>query len=714
MAVCSAPFRAPSLRKLWRIVTRIMPPFNFITAHYYYYIITCLVVSVVFWGASTPARSISYTDSLFLVVSAMTLSGLNTINLSTCNTFQQVVLFILLIFGSAIFVSSFVVHVRKRAFELRFDKVIEKEKRGRRLRSNSTPKPPRISLSQSISRGGWHLPGLSSSEQVSTQTGRLHDHPRAEASPSTLTDPLRDEACSDLPAYPPDERDALPINTYSHSRDHIAFSPGTAFAQDHGAANLRHHHSRVLSTQGVGVHPNAVIPSRSEWQLSQASLATSTHSEQPVTLNDRFNGLIGRNSQFHRLSIAERERLGGVEYRALSILAILVPLYFVVWQLLGCLGAGAYIAKNHPAVTKSNGLNPWWVGAFNAVSAFNNSGMSLLDANMTVFQDAIYLLLTMGLMMLAGNTCYPIFLRLIIWALGRLPFLEDWKEPLQFLLDHPRRCYTNLFPSAHTWWLFFSVVTLNGIDWLGFEVLNIGNPVVTSLPTRARVVDGLFQAFAVRSGGFYVISISSLRIGLQVLYVIMMYISVFPVVLTMRNSNVYEERSLGIYADDPIPPADNDAAEKGSILSIPRLLNPSRVKGSFRPSYFVQQQLRAQLAHDLWLISLAVLFITIIETGQFEKDPKTFSVFNIIFEVISGYGCVGISTGLPNEAYSFCGAWHVLSKLILCAVMIRGRHRGLPVAIDRAVLLPGEHLAAAEEEDAMIRMERTHSRGRAL
>lgn len=51
-----------------------------------------------------------------------------------------------------------------------------------------------------------------------------------------------------------------------------------------------------------------------------------------------------------------------------------------------------------------------------------------------------------------------------------------------------------------------------------------------------------------------------------------------------------------------------------------------------------------------------------------------------------------------------------MSKLILCAVMIRGRHRGLPVAIDRAVLLPGEHLAAAEEEDALRRMEKSGTR----
>lgn len=129
--------------------------------------------------------------------------------------------------------------------------------------------------------------------------------------------------------------------------------------------------------------------------------------------------------------------------------------------------------------------------------------------------------------------------------------LHEYKDTLRFLLDHPRRCYTNLFPSRHTWWLLATLIVLNGTDWAAFEVLNIGNSTVTSLPRGVRVLDGLFQALAVRSGGFYVVSIPGLRIGLLILYVIMMYISVYPVVITRRNSNVYEERSLGIYADDP-------------------------------------------------------------------------------------------------------------------------------------------------------------------
>jgi Trk-type K+ transport system membrane component len=213
---------------------------------------------------------------------------------------------------------------------------------------------------------------------------------------------------------------------------------------------------------------------------------------------------------------------------------------------------------------------------------------------------------------------------------------------------------------------------------------------------------------AVRSGGFYVVTIASLRSGLLVLYVLMMYVSVYPVAITMRSSNTYEERSLGIYAEENSTPPDVAATNIFGALKRRFTTRPGaqQTPGESR-GYFIRQQLRGQLAHDLWWICLAVLFITITETGQFERNPVVFSTFNIIFEVISSYGCVGISTGVPWDAYSFSGAWHTFSKLVLCAVMLRGRHRGLPVAIDRAVLLPGEGPNKTEEEDGTIKMERS-------
>jgi Trk-type K+ transport system membrane component len=66
--------------------------------------------------------------------------------------------------------------------------------------------------------------------------------------------------------------------------------------------------------------------------------------------------------------------------------------------------------------------------------------------------------------------------------------------------------------------------------------------------------------------------------------------------------------------------------------------------------------------------------------------------------------------GVVNNSYSLAGGMHTGSKLILCMVIIRGRHRGLPVALDKAVRLPGEKLHKEEEEDFRIRRTKTMDR----
>lgn len=84
-----------------------------------------------------------------------------------------------------------------------------------------------------------------------------------------------------------------------------------------------------------------------------------------------------------------------------------------------------------------------------------------------------------------------------------------------------------------------------------------------------------------------------------------------------------------------------------------------------------------------------------------------------VFEVVSAYGTVGMSLGVayvclqPNLPYkpltfvqdnfSTAGGFTTLSKLVIIAVMIRGRHRGLPVAIDRAIVLPSEYNKSTEK-----------------
>src|ERR1700738_2064910 len=88
-----------------RGLTALLPKLNFMTLHYTYFITSILLFSVIFWGSTRPDQSIDYVDCLFMVTSAMTETGLNTINMSQLNIVQQVLLFMLMIGGSSIFVT---------------------------------------------------------------------------------------------------------------------------------------------------------------------------------------------------------------------------------------------------------------------------------------------------------------------------------------------------------------------------------------------------------------------------------------------------------------------------------------------------------------------------------------------------------------------------------------------------------------------------------
>lgn len=156
------------------------------------------------------------------------------------------------------------------------------------------------------------------------------------------------------------------------------------------APRHHHHHHRVFSMVGVGARPDL---KNHPHDVPQVPLYTEEsnrfRSRGIIRGTQKFfssKGKISRNSQFYGLTSAEREELGGVEYKAVSFLSWIVSLYLALALILGIIGVGSWLQANHPDVTRVNGLNPFWTGAFFAVSAFVNSGMSLLDKNMTALQ----------------------------------------------------------------------------------------------------------------------------------------------------------------------------------------------------------------------------------------------------------------------------------------------------------------------------------------
>lgn len=206
---------------------------------------------------------------------------------------------------------------------------------------------------------------------------------------------------------------------------------------------------------------------------------------------------------------------------------------------------------------------------------------------------------------------------------------------------------------------------------------------MADLSAGIKILDGAFQAFSTRTAGFSCVNLAQLHPGVQTSYLIMMYISIFPIAISVRRTNVYEEKSLGIYEGHE----ETDDHEPAGSLS------------------YVGAHLRRQLSFDLWYIFIGFFILSISEGTRIQNGD--FDMFSILFEIVSAYGTVGLSLGYTGINASLSSQFTTVGKLVVIAMQVRGRHRGLPYGLDRAVLLPSESRFRQEAEEQALPKART-------
>ena len=730
--------------------------FNFITLHYIYIISMTIFSSVVIYGIG----DIHYIDALFFGSGSSTQSGLNTVDINKLKYGQQFMLFLGAMCCNPIVIHSCVVFVRLYMFEKRFKDIVRDARALRRTKSKTKTLHPDPEANEDIGVRGRAI-------QILRDTGRrLQKH---ESEPPIKLPPIKpggkdnDSSDNDMKEKPDSDQeephelaraksdDELRVPQQVDTEQHIRFLEAQRSTADGEALHIpsprefdrggkpqnvselggitRRVTSNLDSEQfqepsrGLRRHitinePEIHHPNRTGTVNRPSSRQRTQTSEQepgPHQFHNRhkrtntfssfrrtntgrsieatpylsYQPTIGRNSFFVNLTEEQREELGGIEYRALKTLALVLVLYFFCFHILAwiCFVPWILHTRKYGAVVRDAGQGRVWWGFFTGSSLFNDLGFTITPDSMISFQDAVFPLLLGSFLIIIGNTGFPCMLRFVIWVASTLVPQESavWEE-LRFLLDHPRRCFTLLFPGRATWWLFAILVILNGLDLIFFIILDLNDPAVTHLPPGLRVLGGLFQAASTRTAGFSVVSLAELHPAIQVSYLIMMYISVFPIAISMRRTNVYEEKSLGIYAS-----AKEQEAEANE------------------PSY-VGAHLRKQLSFDLWFIFLGMFIIAIVEGHRLENTNEyAFTLFSVLFEIVSAYGTVGLSLGFPTINASFSAEFKVLSKLIIIAMQVRGRHRGLPYELDRAVLLPSEKLQKKEAGEAQRMVQRRRS-----
>lgn len=226
------------------------------------------------------------------------------------------------------------------------------------------------------------------------------------------------------------------------------------------------------STPTAGMH----LRSRSKSRTLASFLTRSKDEDEDPMPYLSWTPTIGRNSNFVDLTEEQREELGGIEYRALKLLAMILVTYYVGFHLLGmvCLTPWINRDKRFRAVVEGVGVSPTWWGFFTPASMFNDLGFTLTPDSMVSFQFAVLPLVLGTFLIIIGNTGFPCMLRFVIWLLSNVvPRNSGVWEELRFLLDHPRRCFTLLFPSKANWWLFWVLILLNGVDLIFFIILDV-------------------------------------------------------------------------------------------------------------------------------------------------------------------------------------------------------------------------------------------------
>ncbi|KAH9932738.1 TrkH-domain-containing protein [Epithele typhae] len=648
---------------------------NFYRIHLLAFIVLPLLWAVVFW-ACNGAFPVAFIDSLYVCISAATGTGLLTLDLSGLTAWQQVLIVLIEIVGNQAFVAWVVVVVRRSYFRQRLRHIVEAE-----MKRTST-----IEHSQDVPSSTRHIRETlkrlkfkqEEMERASRENSKLPQAPKSVVRADMIrrldVAPRPIDPMASMPTPSPLTADTSPRQQGSTWPTAPSVGARSPQAQDTSLPGPACRQRRFLRGQlrRVSERGRARLETPAPGRSSRGPQATAhAHDARAETLVPTgggaaltpegpvksvpylsFSATVRRNSAFYGLTAENIEELGGVEYRALSALLWIIPVYYFGILAVSFIIIAPYMSlpewesNFHPPL-QHRVINPVWFSAFQVIGAWANTGratsvqsgntwISLVDQNVVPFQTAYIFILVLVFCVLAGNTCLPVF-----WTLWKLPGPARYKEALHFLLDHPRRCTIYLFPARQTWLLIGTIMVLNLTNLLFDLVLNIGNPATEALPFGVRFIDAVLLAAACRNAGYQPVSVAALVPAVQVLFVVMMYIAIYPIAMSVRATNVYEQKSLGVYEQVP---------EDDEIDDDEHWNRPTESRVAIWGKYLLRHA-RRQLS--------------------------------FVFELVSAYG---------TENFALSGGMHVLSKLVVCAVMIRGRHRGLPVALDRAVLFPSDFL----------------------
>ncbi|MBP9490483.1 MAG: potassium transporter [Aliarcobacter sp.] len=267
-------------------------------------------------------------------------------------------------------------------------------------------------------------------------------------------------------------------------------------------------------------------------------------------------------------------------------------------------------------------LDALWFGIFHSISAFNNAGFSLFTDSLMSYQSDTIFILTICFLVILGGLGYFVLIEIY----------ENKKFSKRFTIHTRIMLYGTIILILLGMFLFLS------IEW--------NNPkTFGELPFYEKIINAFFLSVNFRTSGFNSIDIASLKDS-----------SLFFSTLFMMTGAGQGSTAGGM---------------KITTVAILIITVFFILKGSNQEPNIFKRTIEQKIINKALVIiifsSFLVLFATLVLV-----ETQNLPFIKILFEVVSAFGTVGVSTG-NGDILSFSEQFDSFGKSIIIVLMIAGR-----------------------------------------